>query len=172
MTLVSARWTFGKYNHVVRKEEIVKMVLRDMDEKVDPLAFVFCYLECSIGSSKSCYCVCDNLTLVVKKKWQWHLYWKLLWKVLFLNLERDVALTLDDHDQSLPGQSSPPLLLSLNDFRCVKSPSFTYLQFYDVSFFLIHTSHLQLIVFTTLTCLLIILCPQPLARCLFVHLLN
>lgn len=46
---------------MVRKEEIAKMVLRDLDEKADPLAFVPCYSECSIGKNKSCYYVCDNL---------------------------------------------------------------------------------------------------------------
>lgn len=47
------------------------MVLRGIDEKADPLAFVFCYSESAVlARVNPIICVFDNLTLVAKKKWQ------------------------------------------------------------------------------------------------------
>lgn len=48
---------FAKCHYVVRKEEVIKMVLREVDGKADPLAFGFCSSESagSIGKRKSRY---------------------------------------------------------------------------------------------------------------------
>lgn len=66
---------------MVRKEEVVKMVLREVDEKADPLAVGFCSSESAVLASVNLViCVLGNLTLFAEKKQPWYLCWKLLWK--------------------------------------------------------------------------------------------
>lgn len=56
-------------NYVVREEEIVKMVLREVDKKADPLAFGFCSSESAVlASINLVICVLGNLTLFAEKK--------------------------------------------------------------------------------------------------------